>query len=545
MLIDALKKIQKQHGYLPENELKALSERAKIPMYEIHGVASFYPHFRLEPPPEVSMRVCTDMSCHLNGAGDILDTLTETVGYAGLEGWEVQPVSCLGQCDGAPAVAINDQSFTHMTEDRLANYVIKLAEGSAIRKQALKQKTEKKQLDPYDEPLAAEALKHFLQTPDAERIIETLKESGMRGMGGAGFPTGLKWELVRQASGDVKYVVCNADESEPGTFKDRDLLQIAPHLVIEGMILGALVIGADQGYIFLRHEYNREREILERMIRRFYKAGFLGKNISGSDYTFDLEIFDSPGGYICGEETAMLEAMEGKRAEPRNKPPFPGTHGLHGKPTLINNVETFAWIPAIMNHGGSWFKNQGINGAAGLKYIALSGHVNKPGVYEIPLGTTVRDLIQKYGGGISGGQALKAFAPGGASSGFLPASMADIPLDFKPLADAGSMLGSGAVVAVAEGTDMVDLARNVITFFRNESCGKCVPCRTGTENLVHMLDQVLDGQAHSKTLDPVSDVSEAMALTSICGLGQAAPVPVTSMLKYFPDEIERYLLNDG
>ena len=307
------------------------------------------------------------------------------------------------------------------------------------------------------------------------------------------------------------------------------------------MILGALVIGADQGYIFLRHEYNREREILERMIRRFYKAGFLGKNISGSDYTFDLEIFDSPGGYICGEETAMLEAMEGKRAEPRNKPPFPGTHGLHGKPTLINNVETFAWIPAIMNHGGSWFKNQGINGAAGLKYIALSGHVNKPGVYEIPLGTTVRDLIQKYGGGISGGQALKAFAPGGASSGFLPASMADIPLDFKPLADAGSMLGSGAVVAVAEGTDMVDLARNVITFFRNESCGKCVPCRTGTENLVHMLDQVLDGQAHSKTLDPVSDVSEAMALTSICGLGQAAPVPVTSMLKYFSDEIERYL----
>ncbi len=541
MLIDALKKIQKQHGYLPGNELKALSERAKIPMYEIHGVASFYPHFRLEPPPEVSMRVCTDMSCHLNGAGDILDTLTETVGYAGLEGWEVQPVSCLGQCDGAPAVAINDQSFTHMTEDRLANYVIKLAEGSAIRKQALKQKTEKKQLDPYDEPLAAEALKHFLQTPDADRIIETLKESGMRGMGGAGFPTGFKWELVRQASGDVKYVVCNADESEPGTFKDRDLLQIAPHLVIEGMILGALVIGADQGYIFLRHEYNREREILERMIRRFYKAGFLGKNISGSDYTFDLEIFDSPGGYICGEETAMLEAMEGKRAEPRNKPPFPGTHGLHGKPTLINNVETFAWIPAIINHGGSWFKNQGINGAAGLKYIALSGHVNKPGVYEIPLGTTVRDLIQKYGGGISGGQALKAFAPGGASSGFLPASMADIPLDFKPLADAGSMLGSGAVVAVAEGTDMVDLARNVITFFRNESCGKCVPCRTGTENLVHMLDQVLDGQAHSKTLDPVSDVSEAMALTSICGLGQAAPVPVTSMLKYFPDEIERYL----
>jgi NADH:ubiquinone oxidoreductase subunit F (NADH-binding)/NADH:ubiquinone oxidoreductase subunit E len=544
MLIDALKTIQKQHGYLPENELKAYSERAKIPMYEIHGVASFYPHFRLVPPSEVRIQVCTDMSCHLNGACNVFDSLTETLGYAGIEGWDIQPVSCLGQCDGAPAVAINDQSYTHMTEDKLADYIIKLAEGRTIRKQANKKRTKSKHIDPYPEPLSATALKDFLATTDKNHIIETLKESGIRGMGGAGFPTGVKWDLVRQTSDEVKYVVCNADESEPGTFKDRELLRIGSHLVIEGMILGALVIGAKQGYIFLRHEYNREREIIDQTIRQFYNAGLLGNDISGSGFTFDLEIFDSPGGYICGEETALLEAMEGKRAEPRNKPPFPGTHGLHGKPTLINNVETFAWIPAIMKHGGPWFKNQGVNGAAGLKYFALSGHVKKPGVYEIPLGTTVRDLIQKYGGGISGGRTLKAFAPGGASSGFLPASMAKIPLDFKPLADAGSMLGSGAVVVVAEDTDMVDLARNVITFFRNESCGKCVPCRTGTDHLVRMLDQVIDGAAHPNTLAPVSDVAEAMSLTSICGLGQAASVPVTSVLKHFPEEIERYLSHE-
>ncbi|SVB75259.1 uncharacterized protein METZ01_LOCUS228113, partial [marine metagenome] len=221
--------------------------------------------------------------------------------------------------------------------------------------------------------------------------------------------------------------------------------------------------------------------------------------------------------------------------------PFPGTHGLHGKPTLINNVETFSWIPAILLHGAKWFTEFGANGATGLKYIALSGHVRKPGVYEIPLGTSVRDLIDQYGGGITEGRALKAFAPGGASSGFLPASMADIPLDFDALAKAGSMLGSGAVVAVAEDTDMLDLARNVVTFFRNESCGKCVPCRSGTHQFVTMLDQVLDGKGSEQTLDPVEDLAETMAQTSICGLGQAAPIPVMSVLKYFPEEVKDYI----
>ncbi|MBM3264653.1 MAG: NADH-quinone oxidoreductase subunit NuoF [candidate division Zixibacteria bacterium] len=540
MLTQELEAIQHRFGYLPTEELKALSDRTHTPLYRIHGVISFYPHFRLAPPSPVILRICRDASCHLGGSNELLAVLEETVARAGLEGWDIRSVSCTGQCDGAPAIRIGESSFRRVTLDRLAGYVETLASGRMPRRQPLRLRRDGAVIDPYDGVSQCDTARMFLQNGDPLTVVQTLKDSGLRGMGGAGFPTGTKWELVRNVEGTVKYVVCNADESEPGTFKDRELLRFAPHLVLEGMILAGLVVGATSGYIFLRHEYERERELLQRAIRRFYRQGFVGDDVLGSGRTFHVEIFDSPGGYICGEETALLEAMEGKRAEPRNKPPFPGTHGLHGKPTLINNVETFAWIPSILLRGASWFKSQGINGAAGRKYFALSGHVCRPGVYEIPLGTSVRDLIERYGGGVSGGRKLKAFSPGGASSGFLPASMADIPLDFAPMAKAGSMLGSGAVLAIAEGTDMVDLARNVTAFFRNESCGKCVPCRTGTEQLVRMVDRVLDGGANEQTLDIVPDLAETMGLTSICGLGQAASLPVSSLLKYFPDEVKKH-----
>ena len=541
IFIDDLKAIQQQHGFLPADEIQALSERRNIPLYEIHAVASFYPHFRLSPPPAVSIRVCRDMSCHLQGGRELFETLQDTLDGISFDDWEIEPVSCLGQCDGAPAISVNDKSFSRVTLDGLAGYITKLAEGRSPKRQKIRMREGNMRIEPYGETDGCDVLKRYLETQDAQSLIDRLKASGLRGMGGAGFPTGVKWDLVRGAPGDTKYVVCNADESEPGTFKDRELLRSVPHLMIEGMILGGLVIGATRGYIFLRHEYDLERDIVEKAIKQFYKAGLLGDHIMGSAVSFHLEIFDSPGGYICGEETALLEALEGKRAEPRNKPPFPGTHGLHGKPTLINNVETFSWIPAILLHGAEWFTGFGTNGASGLKYIALSGHVCKPGVYEIPLGTSVRDLIDQYGGGITQGRKLKAFAPGGASSGFLPASMADIPLDFDALAKAGSMLGSGAVVAVAEDTDLLDLARNVVTFFRNESCGKCVPCRSGTHQFVTMLDQVLDGKGSEQTLDPVEDLAETMAQTSICGLGQAAPIPVMSVLKYFPEEVKIHI----
>ena len=328
MLIDDLREIQARHGYLPDAELKSLSERKGIPLYEIHGVAGFYPHFRQEPPPAASLRVCTDLSCHLHGACDVLETLRESVRYAGLDQWEVSGVSCLGQCDGAPAVSINGRSYRSMTGERLGRYVSRLAADGKIARQPARRTVNPGCIDPYEHPLAAESLKQWVSCGDAEGLVQTIKDSGLRGMGGAGFPTGVKWDLVRKTASGVKYAICNADESEPGTFKDREILYHYPHLVVEGLILGGLAVGADQGYLFLRHEYDREREVLERTIKAFYSAGYLGDGVLDSAHSFHLEIFDSPGGYICGEETALLEAMEGKRAEPRNKPPFPGTHGL-------------------------------------------------------------------------------------------------------------------------------------------------------------------------------------------------------------------------
>lgn len=539
MLIEDLREIQSRYGYLPEEELKNLSESKGIPLYELNSVASFYPHFNLRPPCDYTLRVCTDLSCHLHGASDVLENLRETVDYAGLEDWEVTGVSCLGQCDGAPAISINNRCYRKMSGDRLGQFVTRLAADGKLNRQPFKRLIKRGQIDPYDDQiLNVGSLKEWAVDEDGSRIIQVIKDSTLCGMGGAGFPTGVKWELVSKAESEVKYVICNADESEPGTFKDREILYHYPHLVIEGIILGGLVVGARQGFIFLRHEYDREREVLARTIKKYYSLGYLGDNILNTKRAFHLKIFDSPGGYICGEETALLEAMEGKRAEPRNKPPFPGTHGLYGQPTLINNVETFAWVSSILQRGSEWFKTQGTNGAAGLKYIALSGHVEKPGVYEIQLGTRICDIIDEYGGGISGGRQLKAFSPGGISSGFLPASMADICFDFRSLSKIGSMLGSGGLIVVAEGSDMVDLALNAVTFFRNESCGKCIPCRTGTDHLVQMLDVVREGGAASELLEPVEDLAEAMRLTSICGLGQTAALPLISALKYFPDEFE-------
>jgi NADH:ubiquinone oxidoreductase subunit F (NADH-binding) len=305
----------------------------------------------------------------------------------------------------------------------------------------------------------------------AAEIVEALKEAGLKGMGGAGFPTGLKWELVRKETAAPKYIICNADESEPGAFKDRVIHEELPHLVIEGMCLASYVTGAREGIIYVRSEYEPERRAMKLALDDARARGVLGEH-------FDIEIFVSPGGYIMGEETALLEGLEDRRGEPRSKPPYPGQIGLRGKPTLINNVETLALAPAIVSNGADWWKAQGIRGHAGLKFIGVSGHVENPGVFEIRLGTTVSELIE-MAGGVSAGRSLKAFAPGGASSNFLPASKVDIEIDFGSIADAGSMLGAAALVVIAEGTDMIETATNVTRFFRNESCGKCVPCGRG------------------------------------------------------------------
>jgi NADH:ubiquinone oxidoreductase subunit F (NADH-binding) len=313
-------------------------------------------------------------------------------------------------------------------------------------------------------------------------------------------------------------------------------------MVIEGMILAGLLTGAQKGVLYIRHEYEEQEKILHDEIRKCEKQNLLGNGILGSDFVFELDIFVSPGGYICGEETALLEAMEGRRAEPRNKPPFPVQEGLWNMPTVINNVETFANVPAILLRGVEWYKAQGQGGAAGLKFIGVSGDVVRPGVYEVPMGTPVSELIFNYGGGIRDGKKLKGFAPSGPSSGFLPAAMADVRLDFKSLADAGSMLGSGALVVCAEDRCMLDMALNATQFFRNESCGKCVPCRVGSQKLVAMLTNWTQGRGSRDDLALLDELTDALRLTSICGLGQVVPAPIASVLKHFREEVEAHLL---
>jgi NADH:ubiquinone oxidoreductase subunit F (NADH-binding) len=380
-------------------------------------------------------------------------------------------------------------------------------------------------------------------------------------MGGAGFRTHLKWSAVRGAPGDVKYVVCNADESEPGTFKDRELLRRTPHLVIEGMVLAALVTGASQGYVYVRHEYHQEIEALEEALQRARADGVVGDNVLGTGRPFPLEVFVSPGGYIQGEETALLEAMEDRRGEPRNKPPFPTTNGLFNKPTVINNVETLGWTPAIVLRGGEWYRDQGVNGATGMRLVSISGDVNAPGVYEVPFGQTVRDLIFATAGGLRGKQALKAIATSGPSGGFLPARLPrdklpksfenrladgaasfdilDLTLDLGTLAALGGMLGA-AFVVYGEQANIIEQALNCVEFFRNESCGKCVPCRIGSQKLVEILISLMDGKSSTTRLSLIDPLADTLLQTSICGLGQVVPNPVTSVLKYFPQELERY-----
>ena len=531
-LIHELELLQQEHGHLTDDMLRELAHSLGAPLYRLQELVSFYPHFRTTPPAATTVSVCRDMSCHLAQGDGLAGKLATALAGADVE---VEEVSCLGCCELAPAVRVNG---IPVRVDDVEILAANLKNGGPEGTYAPRREWA---CDPYegDPEVGYECFRQTLAQINLSGAIDTLisdlKESGLRGMGGAGFPTGLKWELVRKETSAPKYVVCNADESEPGTFKDRVILEQLPYLVLEGMLVAGLSIGAEKGIIYLRHEYQAARQALEAELCRARDLGWLGEDILGSGFSFDIEVFISPGGYILGEETALLEALEDKRGEPRNKPPFPGQKGLHGQPTLMNNVETFAYVPVIGLRGGTWWKDQGIGDSSGLKVISVSGHVDKPGVYEIPLGTTIGELID-LAGGVSDGRALKGFAPGGASSNLLPASMADTAIDFQSLDEVGSMMGSGALVVFAEGTPVLPLAANVVRFFRNESCGKCVPCRDGTEKAVTMLDGAMEGR-DSLDWDTLRKLEMLLVETSICGLGYVALNPLISAAKHWPDEV--------
>jgi formate dehydrogenase beta subunit len=526
-LIPALTAIQREHGWLPREELVALSRQAKRPLYEIEGLISFYPHFRTSPPARLEVAVCHDLSCWLNDADAALAAIRAAHGDDAAI--ELREVSCLGRCELAPAISVNEvPAPASALENLLVSRPAAEVPGPSSGPGAARWPN-----DPYD---AGEERYRVLRRAlfgelSASEILGEIREAGLRGMGGAGFPAAQKWQLVADQAAEPKYVICNADESEPGTFKDRQILADQPHLVLEGLLLGMVVTGAEQGWVFIRHEYGREEAILRAELERIRAEGLIGVDALGTGRRLEVEVFTSPGGYILGEESALLECLEGHRGEPRNKPPFPGSSGLWGRPTLINNVETFADTPIIVERGATWWREQGVNGASGWKFFAVSGHVERPGVYCVPLGTTIGDLLKKAGG-VRDGAPLGAVQPGGASSNFLSAERLDVPLDFEAVARAGSMLGSGALVVVAEGTDLLAAATNILRFFRNESCGKCVPCRVGSAKAHTILTASLrEGRVQGELDGQVAELEETMRLTSICGLGQVALGPVASVAR--------------
>ena len=566
-LIPALQAIQERVGWLPREELATLSRDVHRPLYEIEGLISFYPHFRTRPPVKVEVHACHDLSCWLQGADRQIAELRDRYGRDA--DVQVTEVSCIGRCDVAPAVAVNERpvaaadvaaavgaarSETTGQQGQGPETKERGVEPSGGSRGVARPVTKERGVEPSggsrgvappgqqgspwpNDPYAAggeryRVLRAVLSGElDAERVTAALKDAGLRGMGGAGFPTGRKWELVAAQAAQPKYAICNADESEPGTFKDRQILAEQPHLVLEGLLLGMVAVGAEEGWVFIRHEYGPEEAVIRREIEWLRAAGLVGPDSGGSGRRLSVEVFTSPGGYILGEESALIECMEGHRGEPRNKPPFPGVYGLWGKPTLMNSVETFAHVPVIAERGAQWWRPQGVNGGTGLKFFAVSGHVERPGVYCVPMGSTARQLLD-LAGGMSGGRALGAIQPGGASSNFLGPDGLDVPLDFDAVAKAGSMLGSGAVVVLAEGTNLLAAATNVLRFFRDESCGKCVPCRAGSAKAHRILSELLESGGGPGEVDGrIVQLEETMRRTSICGLGQVALGPVMSVMR--------------
>jgi NADH:ubiquinone oxidoreductase subunit F (NADH-binding)/NADH:ubiquinone oxidoreductase subunit E len=555
-LIPALNAIQERVGWLPRAELVALSHDVRRPLYEIEGLISFYPHFRTKPPAPVELRACHDLSCWLKGGEAKIAALRER--YAGDEAVELAESSCLGRCDLAPACTVNEAPVA--MDDAGAS--VEAARTAAARGGRGGQAGANGHRtggsapsvavwpnDPY--PTAADRYALVRQVLAGSRdtgrldmggIIAALKDSGLRGMGGAGFPAGRKWDMVAAEEATPKYVICNADESEPGTFKDRQILATQPHLVLEGMLLGMLAVGAEEGWVFIRHEYGPEEQVIRAEIEHLRNLGLIGPDVftgntgAGTRRRLNVEVFTSPGGYILGEESALLECMEGHRGEPRNKPPFPASYGLYGKPTLMNSVETFAHVPVIALRGADWWNAQGAESKAGathtgLKFFAVSGHVAWPGVYCVPMGTTARELLN-LAGGVPDNQELGAIQPGGASSNFIGPGQLDVELDFGTLRAAGSMLGSGAMVVMAKGTDLLAAAVNVLRFFRDESCGKCVPCRVGsTKSHIMLTDLLAAGGGPQDVNADVRELADVMRRTSICGLGQVALGPVNSVLQ--------------
>jgi len=520
LLIEHLHLIQDKYRHISAAHLAALAAEMKLPQTEVYEVATFYAHFDVvkegeTPPPPVTVRVCDSLSCALAGSERLLETLPKKLG----SGVRVVRAPCMGACDRAPVCAVGHVQVMAADAAKVAAAAAKPAHAHAYPTPA--------PFDVYVKGGGYALLKSCVAgTRTRDDLIKIVSDAGLRGLGGAGFPTGRKWSLVRAEPAPRLFAV-NCDEGEPGTFKDRYYLERDPHRFIEGMLIAAWVVEAADTYLYVRDEYPEVILLLREEIAKVEAAGL-------SNHT-KIHLRRGAGAYICGEESAMIESIEGKRGLPRHRPPYVAQVGLFGRPTLEQNVETLYWVRDIVEKGPEWVTAQGRHDRKGFRSFSISGRVKNPGVKVAPAGVTVRELIDEFCGGMADGHTFKGYLPGGASGGILPASMADIPLDFGTLEKYGCFVGSHAVVILSDKDDMKAVALNLIKFFEDESCGQCTPCRVGTEKAAHLM---ANGPWDPALLD---ELSALMRDASICGLGQAAPNPLLSVLKYFPDELKKPL----
>ena len=518
LLIEHLHKIQDRFGHLSTAHMAALAHEMKLAQTEVYEVASFYHHFDVvregqEAPASLTIRVCNGLSCEMAGAQDLLDKLPSILGT------EVRVINapCVGRCEQAPVAVVHQNPVQHATPEKIADLV---------KEKSIWHRPENyidydayKEQDGYK--LAQEC---FGGVRDVESVLKIMEDSGLRGLGGAGFPAGRKWRIVKNFDGP-RLMAINIDEGEPGTFKDRYYLERDPHRFLEGALVAAWAVGIEEIYIYLRDEYHGCRAMLTAELEKL-EAEPPVPNMP------KFYLRRGAGAYICGEESAMIESIEGKRGMPRLRPPYVAEVGLFGRPTLEHNMETLHWVRDIVQKGADWFASHGVHGRKGLRSYSVSGRVKNPGVHLAPAGTTLRELVENYCGGMLDGHKLYGYLPGGASGGILPESLADVPLDFDTLQEYGCFIGSAAVIVLSDQDTAADAARNMMRFFEDESCGQCTPCRVGTAKTMQLIEK-----DNKWDLDALADLSQVMIDASICGLGQAAPNPVDCVIKYFPQEL--------
>jgi NADH:ubiquinone oxidoreductase subunit F (NADH-binding)/NADH:ubiquinone oxidoreductase subunit E len=538
-LLEILKTLQGRRGNLDQSAIADVGDAIKVPQANAYGVASFYSMLNLQEQARNIIRVCDGPVCWLCGAGETKKAVQEA--FVRQNDWKVERTSCLGLCDRAPAILVNEQQAGPCAPGDVGE-ISRGWRGQSIdynrpRKGELRVMMANAGLIDPDSLSSAidhgayQALKRVLQT-DREAVLREVEASGLSGRGGAGFPVGRKWRFVAQAKRTPRYIVCNADESEPLIFKDRVLIDTDPHQILEGMAIAGYACGAQDAFIYIRGEYVSQANRLKHAIFEAEQAGWLGENIQGSAFSFHIHVHLGGGAYICGEETALIESLEGKRGEPRTRPPYPPTFGYHGFPTLVNNVESYAAVPAIINQGAAWYRSLSAATSPGTKIYMLLGHINQPRLFEAPFGLTLRQIINEFGQGMLPGSKFNFALTGGAAGTIVPPALLDIPIDYASGAK-GVSLGAGAFLICDERVSPVAFLRELLHFFAVESCGKCTPCRVGTHRAYEILTRMASGEGKPGDTDELSSLADVMFDSSFCGLGQSVPIPLRSALTQF------------